>query len=142
MLGRGGVGPAQWVWLDLDLLQVKVVAAALARNCTTWLVEPDGLLALSNGINRLGREGHPMNCEKEMNLKDRIPELVSEDTLLEGFLTAVEDKGLAPYPAQEEAILEIMSGRHVVLNTPTGSGKSLVALAMHFKSLAEGKNHT
>ena len=36
------------------------------------------------------------------------------------------------YAHQEEAILEIMEGRHVVLNTPTGSGKSLVATAMHF----------
>ena len=32
-----------------------------------------------------------------------------------------------------------MAGKHVVLNTPTGSGKSLVATALHFKALAEGQ---
>lgn len=43
------------------------------------------------------------------------------------------------YPAQEEAILEIMEDRHVLLNTPTGSGKSLVAVAMHFRALCCGR---
>src|SRR6202044_131432 len=43
------------------------------------------------------------------------------------------------YPAQEEAILELFSGNHVILSTPTGSGKSLVALAMHFFAMAQGK---
>ncbi|MFQ5418596.1 MAG: DEAD/DEAH box helicase, partial [Myxococcota bacterium] len=47
--------------------------------------------------------------------------------------------GLTPYPAQEEAILEILSDRHVVLGTPTGSGKSLVATAMHFRAMCEGE---
>ncbi|HUD71666.1 MAG TPA: DUF3516 domain-containing protein, partial [Dongiaceae bacterium] len=40
------------------------------------------------------------------------------------------------YPAQEEAVLALFEGKNVVLNTPTGSGKSLVASAMHFASLA------
>lgn len=44
------------------------------------------------------------------------------------------DTGVTLYPHQEEAILEIFSGNHVVLDAPTGSGKSLVAIAMHFKS--------
>src|SRR5690606_17964951 len=43
------------------------------------------------------------------------------------------------YPAQEEGILELLGGRSVILNTPTGSGKSLVATAFAFKALAEGK---
>lgn len=59
--------------------------------------------------------------------------------LLDRFLDYVASKNLELYPAQEEAILEIMAGKNVLLNTPTGSGKSLVALAMHFKSIAEGK---
>ncbi|MDW8248627.1 MAG: DUF3516 domain-containing protein [Myxococcales bacterium] len=59
--------------------------------------------------------------------------------LLNRFLDYIGSKGLELYPAQEEAILEIMGGKNVVLTTPTGSGKSLVALAMHFKATAEGK---
>ena len=47
--------------------------------------------------------------------------------------------GLELYPAQEEAILELLSDKNVILNTPTGSGKSLVAAALHFKGLAEGR---
>jgi superfamily II RNA helicase len=61
------------------------------------------------------------------------------DTILERFMAWVASTGLELYPAQEEALLEIMAGKHVVLNTPTGSGKSLVATALHFKALAEGK---
>src|SRR5262249_54153448 len=41
-------------------------------------------------------------------------------------------------PEQEEAILELFAGRNVILNTPTGSGKSLVAAALHFKALCAG----
>jgi superfamily II RNA helicase len=61
------------------------------------------------------------------------------DTILNAFLDVVaHDKKLSLYPAQEEAILELVAGKHVVLSTPTGSGKSLVALALHFKSMSEG----
>lgn len=61
------------------------------------------------------------------------------DQLLERFLAYVADAGLELYPAQEEAILEVFSGNHVVLNTPTGSGKSMVALAVGFKALCDGQ---
>jgi superfamily II RNA helicase len=61
------------------------------------------------------------------------------DTILARFMTFVAQAGLELYPAQEEALLELMAGKHVVLNTPTGSGKSLVATALHFKAMAEGK---
>ena len=61
------------------------------------------------------------------------------DEILDLFLGWVANVGFELYPAQEEALLEIMAGRHVILNTPTGSGKSLVALGMHFKALCEGK---
>ena len=74
-------------------------------------------------------------------LGDRVPDQrpADPDDLLERFLGWVADIELEPYPAQEEALLELMSGRHVILNTPTGSGKSLVALATHFKALGENK---
>ena len=61
------------------------------------------------------------------------------DELLGRFLEYVEAQKLQLYPAQETAILELFEDRNVILNTPTGSGKSLVATALHFKSLAEGK---
>ncbi|MEM6290769.1 MAG: DUF3516 domain-containing protein [Myxococcota bacterium] len=61
------------------------------------------------------------------------------DDILERFLAWVAEIGIEPYEAQEEAFLEVMGGRHVILNTPTGSGKSLVALSMHFKAVCEGK---
>ena len=61
------------------------------------------------------------------------------DEILARFVSHVAATGLTLYPAQEEAILELCAGKHVILNTPTGSGKSLVATALHFKALAEGK---
>ena len=61
------------------------------------------------------------------------------DELLTRFLGHVETTGLTLYPAQEEALLELWSGKHVVLSTPTGSGKSLVAMGLFFKALGEGK---
>jgi superfamily II DNA/RNA helicase len=57
------------------------------------------------------------------------------DEILNAFLDYVTQTGLELYDHQEEAILEIFAGKNVILNTPTGSGKSLVALAMQFKSL-------
>lgn len=67
------------------------------------------------------------------------PEGATEDETLMAFLEYVTDKGLTLYPAQEEAILEVFAGNHVILATPTGSGKSLVAEAAHFDALARGK---
>jgi superfamily II RNA helicase len=71
-------------------------------------------------------------------LDTAIPEagFSSPDDALDVFLEWVGDCGLSLYPHQEEAILELYGGQHVVLNTPTGSGKSLVALALHFQTFA------
>lgn len=72
-------------------------------------------------------------------LDQRIPEhgFSRPDDALDAFLAWVADTGTQLYPHQEAAILEIFAGNHVVLDAPTGSGKSLVALAMHFKTFVE-----
>ena len=61
------------------------------------------------------------------------------DTVLDRFLAVVAERGLRPYPEQEEAMLELFAGNNVILGTPTGSGKSLVAAAFHFKALCAGE---
>jgi superfamily II RNA helicase len=57
------------------------------------------------------------------------------DDVLSRFLDYTTHRSLELYPAQEEAILELFSGKNVILATPTGSGKSLVATALHFDAL-------
>ncbi|GAB5562336.1 MAG: DEAD/DEAH box helicase [Synoicihabitans sp.] len=58
---------------------------------------------------------------------------------LDRFLAVMADRGLELYPEQEEAVLELFGGSNVVLNTPTGSGKSLVAAAAHYRALCAGE---
>src|SRR5512141_709708 len=74
-------------------------------------------------------------------LHDLLPpgDSPGSDLLLGLFLDYVAGRGLTLYPAQEEAILELFEGKNVIINTPTGSGKSLVASALHFAALAHGR---
>ena len=72
-------------------------------------------------------------------LTDRLPGGGDPDELLEGFVAWTAEQGFDLYPAQEEAVLELLAGNHVVLATPTGSGKSLVATAAHAAALARGE---
>ena len=58
------------------------------------------------------------------------------DAAYERILQFATDRGLQLYPHQEEAILEVLAGNNVVLATPTGSGKSLVATAALMAALA------
>ena len=58
------------------------------------------------------------------------------DELFTTFAAWAEDNGTTLYPAQEEALLELVSGANVVLATPTGSGKSLVATGAQYFALA------
>mgnify|MGYP003905886973 FL=1 len=63
----------------------------------------------------------------------------SSDDILNCFLEFLIESEIDLYDHQEEAILELFAGNNVILNTPTGSGKSLVALALHYKSWCEGR---
>jgi superfamily II RNA helicase len=72
-----------------------------------------------------------------MTLIDRLPGSPDPDAVFEAFAGWVGEQGLTLYPHQEEALIEIATGANVILNTPTGSGKSLVATGAHFAALAD-----
>ncbi|GAA3689107.1 DEAD/DEAH box helicase [Arthrobacter ginkgonis] len=78
-----------------------------------------------------------------MKLTELIPSTAPRGTTPEStyaaFLEWVEDRGIGLYPAQDEAVMELVQGNNVILATPTGSGKSLVAVAAHFHALARGE---
>jgi superfamily II RNA helicase len=61
------------------------------------------------------------------------------DAVFARFAQWAEDAGTVLYPAQEEALIELVSGANVVLATPTGSGKSLVATGAQYAALAAGR---
>nr|WP_202470585.1 DEAD/DEAH box helicase [Streptomyces sp. SID8377] len=65
-----------------------------------------------------------------------MPSEPDPDALFEAFSSWAEGSGISLYPAQEEALIEVVSGANVILSTPTGSGKSLVAAGAHFAALA------
>ncbi len=71
-----------------------------------------------------------------VTLIDQLPSDADPDALFEAFSTWAEGQGISLYPAQEEALIEVVSGANVILSTPTGSGKSLVAAGAHFAALA------
>ncbi|OZG68868.1 DEAD/DEAH box helicase [Bifidobacterium eulemuris] len=70
---------------------------------------------------------------------DGARNLAADDIYERFFEWVVGTKGIEPWPHQEEAIMDLLAGDHVILNTPTGSGKSLVALGMHFAALCTGR---
>src|ERR1041384_3942840 len=77
-----------------------------------------------------------------MPLLDRLPDTpdaIDPDVLFDVFESWAGEQGLSLYPAQEEALIEIVSGNNVILSTPTGTGKSLVATGAHFVALAQGQ---
>src|SRR3954471_1727621 len=74
-----------------------------------------------------------------MSLLDVLPDRADADELYEAFLEWASEQGLELYPHQEEAAIELFSGNNVVLATPTGSGKSMVAIAAHFAAMADDR---
>jgi superfamily II RNA helicase len=74
-----------------------------------------------------------------MSLANALPTQPGADELYAAFTQWVSEQGLALYPHQEEAAIELFDDGNVVLATPTGSGKSMVAVAAHFAALAHGR---
>src|ERR1700758_1054713 len=74
-----------------------------------------------------------------MTLTDLLPATPEPDAVFDAFAGWSKRRGLSLYPHQEEALIEIVSGANVILSTPTGSGKSLVAAGAHFAALAQGQ---
>ena len=70
-----------------------------------------------------------------MTLTEQLPGTTEPDDLYDAFARWVGEQGISLYPAQEEALIEVMTGSNVILSTPTGSGKSLVATGAHFAAL-------
>lgn len=64
---------------------------------------------------------------------------IDPDAVYTAFVEWAEATGIRLYPAQDEAVIEIVSGQNLILSTPTGTGKSLVAVGAHFSALVEGR---
>ncbi|MGH3446250.1 MAG: DEAD/DEAH box helicase [Nocardioidaceae bacterium] len=65
-----------------------------------------------------------------------LPDDPTPDTIYDAFEGWTTDLGLTLYPAQTEAMIEIVDGANVICSTPTGSGKSLIAAGAQFAALA------
>ncbi|MFJ4223794.1 DEAD/DEAH box helicase [Microbacterium sp. NPDC089695] len=68
-----------------------------------------------------------------------LPDGSDADAVYTAFVEWVESTGISLYPAQDEALIEIVSGNNLILSTPTGTGKSLVAVGAHYAALVEGR---
>ncbi|QPK78337.1 DUF3516 domain-containing protein [Corynebacterium lizhenjunii] len=80
-----------------------------------------------------------MNLSQHLSDFQDVPESVLDDVIWDAFQTWTSERGISLYPAQEEASLAALAGDNVILATPTGSGKSMVANAAHFFALAKGQ---
>jgi superfamily II RNA helicase len=67
------------------------------------------------------------------------PDVTDPDELFASFAAWAAGNGTELYPAQEEALIELVSDANVILATPTGSGKSLVATGALYAALAAGR---
>lgn len=72
-------------------------------------------------------------------LADLLPEGAGPDEVYAAFEAWARDHGTPLYPHQEEALISLLAGENVVLSTPTGSGKSLVATGAHLAALASDR---
>ncbi len=80
-----------------------------------------------------------MDSRSLARLSDRLPADPTPDRLFDAFEAWVAEQQLTLYATQTEALIEIVDGANVILATPTGSGKSLVAMGAHFAAMAQGR---
>ena len=80
-----------------------------------------------------------MNLSQLLPDLTEVPESLVDEAIWDTFTSWTTSRGINLYPAQEEASLGILAGDNVILATPTGSGKSMVANAAHFIALARGQ---
>src|SRR4051795_1754974 len=81
----------------------------------------------------MGEDARQDGC---VTLIDQLPQTADPDALYEAFESWAGERGLTLYPHQEEALIEVVSGANVIVSTPTGSGKSMIAAGAHFAALA------
>ena len=82
---------------------------------------------------------HTRQVPTLLKLAQSLPEQTNMEDAFDLFIDWTLELGIELYPAQEEGIMEVMSDHHVILNTPTGSGKSMVALGAPFWAFAHGQ---
>ena len=86
--------------------------------------------SVDEGPNAAGSLGRLIPWSDE----ETYPNIPAEEAL-DLFLGWVDSRGIELWPHQEEALLSLAAGDHLILGTPTGSGKSMVALGMCFMSV-------
>lgn len=72
-------------------------------------------------------------------LADHLPEHATEDSIVEAFVASQASVDRTLYPHQEEALLAIAAGDHVIAATPTGSGKTTIAYSALFAAMARAQ---
>lgn len=86
---------------------------------------------------------HDSADSQPLDILDFLPDDDRQDLdpqdVYDDFFTWIESRGYTPWQHQQDAVLALCSDEHVILSTPTGSGKSMVAQALMFLALATGR---
>src|SRR5699024_9541598 len=80
-----------------------------------------------------------MSLSQMLPDRDAVPESLVAEAVWDTFVSWISSRGISLCPAQEEASLALLTGDNVILATPTGSGKSMVANAAHFIAMSRGQ---
>lgn len=81
---------------------------------------------------------HPLFDLLPLTPDHKLIPIDPEDALMR-YSSWVQSQGITLWPHQEEALLDLASNEHVILGTPTGSGKSLVAVGMCYFACTQNK---